>query len=102
MNALAETAAELIRTDPALAHEILRQMRPSAAGGLTGRQRDALEFIRGYHAENGITPTFEEICVGLGLGSKSGVHRLITGLEERGVIERIPGRARSIVLKVAA
>jgi SOS-response transcriptional repressor LexA len=94
---LVQTAAELIRTDPALAHEVVRQLT-SRTGGLTKRQADALRFIRGYHAEHGITPTFTEIMEAMDLRSKSSVHHLITGLEERGFITRIPYLARSIAL----
>jgi repressor LexA len=46
-----------------------------------------------------MAPTFQEISDHLGIASKSSVHRLITALEERGHIERIPGRVRAIKLK---
>lgn len=101
MTSLSETAAELIRTDPALANEVARLLSISG-GGLTERQADALEFIQVYFRANGFTPTFTEIMKEIGLHSKAGVHRLLTGLEERGVIERIPNRARSISLRVSA
>ncbi len=101
MTSLSETAAELIRTDPALANEVARQLAP-AVGGLTERQADTLDFIKNYYRANGFTPTFTEIMGEIGLHSKAGVHRLLTGLEERGVIERLPKKARSIVLKVPA
>lgn len=94
---LTDTASELIRTDPALAHEVARQLA-SNTGGLTKRQADALGFIRNYHAEHGITPTYSEIMDALGLASKSGVNRIVVGIEERGFIRRLPGRARSIAL----
>lgn len=65
--------------------------------GLTARQRDALVFIQKYTAENeGISPSFDDIQTALGLGSKSGVHRIVTALEERGRIRRLPNRARAI------
>ncbi len=66
--------------------------------GMTKRQKEALDFIRSFDASNEITPTFDEIRAGLGLASKSGVHRLVCGLEERGLIKRLPHRARSIEL----
>jgi DNA-binding MarR family transcriptional regulator len=94
---ISEAAAELIRTDPALAEEVVRQMSP-VGGGLTPRQSDALRFIREYLTANGITPTYDEIAPGIGLRSKAGVHRLVSALEERGHITRMPGRARSIAL----
>ncbi|MDP7539635.1 MAG: transcriptional repressor LexA [Alphaproteobacteria bacterium] len=67
---------------------------------LTRKQYDLLLFINRRLEENGISPSFEEMKEALGLRSKSGVHRLITGLEERGFIRRLPHRARALeVLK---
>ncbi|HJM61132.1 MAG TPA: transcriptional repressor LexA [Alphaproteobacteria bacterium] len=67
---------------------------------LTRKQYDLLVFINRRLEENGISPSFEEMKEALGLRSKSGVHRLITGLEERGFIRRLPHRARALeVLK---
>ncbi|MGJ2408935.1 hypothetical protein ACR8FJ_22490, partial [Salmonella enterica subsp. enterica serovar Paratyphi A] len=64
---LSKTAAELIRTDPALANEVVRQLAPST-GGMTDRQVDALEFIKRYvRGHDGRTPTFDEIKDGIGL-----------------------------------
>jgi hypothetical protein len=99
---LSETAAELIRTDPALAHEVARQLTAKPAGGLTRRQDDALQFIREYHAEHGIVPSYREVAYGLGLASVSGVYRLIDCLEDRGYLTRLPNQARSIVLREVA
>lgn len=65
---------------------------------MTRRQRDALNFIAAYIQEHGISPSFDEINIGLGLNSKSGVHRLVEALRERGEIEYLPYRARSIRL----
>ena len=102
MTSIAETARELIRTDPALAAEIGRLMTSRPAGGLTIRQRDALEFIRTYHGEHGVTPTFDEIRLGMGLRSKSDIKRLVDALVERGFVSRLANRARSIVLREVA
>ena len=66
--------------------------------GLTRRQRDLLDFIGAYMATENVAPSFEEMKVGIGLKSKSGIHRLIDSLEERGFINRIPDRARAIEL----
>lgn len=66
--------------------------------GLTKRQAECLTFIRTRMDENGVAPSFVEIMVSQGLRSKSGVHRLIAGLEQRGFIRRIPGAARAIEL----
>lgn len=63
---------------------------------LTRKQRELLKFIQAKLAETGISPSFDEMKEALGLRSKSGVHRLITGLEERGFIRRLPHRARAL------
>ncbi len=65
---------------------------------MTIRQKDALDFIKAYIAEHGVSPTYDEIKVGLGLHSKCGINRLVMGLVERGFISHIPGLARSINL----
>src|SRR5581483_3300084 len=62
---------------------------------LTRKQRELLQFIQERLADTGISPSFDEMKDALGLKSKSGVHRLITGLEERGFIRRLPHRARA-------
>jgi len=53
-------------------------------------------FINGRLAETGVSPSFDEMKEALGLKSKSGIHRLITGLEERGFIKRLAHRARAL------
>ncbi len=63
---------------------------------LTQRQRQLLHFIHGYMAEHGISPSFDEMRDALQLKSKSGIHRLISGLEERGFIRRLAYRARAV------
>ena len=63
---------------------------------LTRKQRELLKFIQERLADSGISPSFDEMKEALGLKSKSGVHRLITGLEERGFIRRLPHRARAL------
>ncbi len=64
---------------------------------LTAKQAALLTFIDGYIKKNhGVAPSFDEMTVALQLQSKSGVHRIITALEERGFIKRYPGRARAI------
>ncbi|GBD44739.1 LexA repressor [bacterium HR40] len=63
---------------------------------LTQRQLQLLRFIHAYVAENGVPPSFEEMRAALRLRSKSGIHRLISGLEERGYIRRLAYRARAI------
>ncbi|HUP67364.1 MAG TPA: transcriptional repressor LexA [Sphingomicrobium sp.] len=67
---------------------------------LTAKQRELLLFIDNRLRENGISPSFDEMREALDLKSKSGVHRLISALEERGFIRRLPNRARALeVLK---
>ena len=68
---------------------------------LTAKQRELLLFIDDRTKESGISPSFDEMREALDLKSKSGVHRLISALEERGFIRRLPNRARALeVLKL--
>jgi repressor LexA len=66
---------------------------------LTRKQRDLLLFIHKRMSTDDVAPSFEEMKEALDLKSKSGIHRLITGLEERGYIERLPHRARALEIK---
>ena len=63
---------------------------------LTKKQYDLLQFIDNHLKSRGVSPSFDEMKDALGLKSKSGIHRLITGLEERGFIRRLPHRARAL------
>ncbi|SPJ29375.1 transcriptional repressor LexA [Falsiruegeria mediterranea] len=63
---------------------------------LTKKQLDLLEFIHKRLQADGVPPSFDEMKVALDLRSKSGIHRLITALEERGFIRRLAHRARAI------
>lgn len=63
---------------------------------LTRKQKELLLLIRDRMAGDGVPPSFDEMKDALGLRSKSGIHRLITGLEERGFIRRLPHRARAL------
>ena len=63
---------------------------------LTKKQRDLLEFIHKRVQRDGVPPSFDEMKEALDLRSKSGIHRLITALEERGFIRRLAHRARAI------
>jgi repressor LexA len=63
---------------------------------LTKKQYELLVFINRKLSEGGVSPSFEEMKEALGLKSKSGIHRLIGGLEERGFIRRLPHRARAL------
>src|SRR3954453_7259114 len=63
---------------------------------LTRKQHDLLVYVDKRLAETGISPSFEEMKDALDLKSKSGVHRLISALEERHFIRRLPNRARAL------
>ena len=63
---------------------------------LTRKQHQLLIFINQRLDETGVSPSFDEMKEALGLKSKSGIHRLITGLEEREFIRRLPHRARAL------
>lgn len=68
---------------------------------LTQKQKDLLILIDTKINEAGIPPSYDEMKDALGLASKSGIHRLITALEERGFIRRLPNKARALeVLKL--
>jgi repressor LexA len=68
---------------------------------LTPKQQELLGFIQTRLEEGGVSPSFEEMKEALDLRSKSGIHRLINALEERGFIRRLPNRARALeVLKL--
>ena len=63
---------------------------------LTRKQQELLIFINDHLKQGGVSPSFDEMKDALGLKSKSGIHRLITGLEERGFIRRLAHRARAL------
>ena len=63
---------------------------------LTAKQHELLQFIQRKLEDTGISPSFEEMKDALDLKSKSGVHRLISALEERGFLRRLPNRARAL------
>lgn len=68
---------------------------------LTAKQQELLIFIHNRLEEGGVSPSFDEMKDALSLKSKSGIHRLISALEERGFIRRLPNRARALeVLKL--
>lgn len=68
---------------------------------LTAKQKQLLLFIHGRIKETGVSPSFDEMKEALNLASKSGIHRLITALEERGFLRRLAHRARALeVLKL--
>ena len=66
---------------------------------LTRKQHELLMFINQRLAATGVAPSFDEMKDALNLRSKSGIHRLISGLEERGFIRRLPHRARALEVR---
>ena len=66
---------------------------------LTLKQKELLDFIVDYFHSKNIYPTFEEMRKFLNIKSKSGVHKLLSSLEDKGVIERLPHKARALKLK---
>ena len=63
---------------------------------LTAKQRELLQFIHDRLKQSGVSPSFDEMREALDLKSKSGVHRLVSALEERQFIRRLPNRARAL------
>lgn len=63
---------------------------------LTQKQQNLLQYIRKNLEKDGVCPSFEEMKDALGLRSKSGIHRMVTALEERGFIRRLANRARAV------
>ena len=66
---------------------------------LTNKQRDLLLLIHDRMSKTSVAPSFEEMKEAIGLKSKSSVHRLISALEEKGFLRKIPQRARAIEVK---
>lgn len=66
---------------------------------LTGQQQQLLEFLSKRIGEDGVCPSFDEMKAALQLKSKSGIHRLVAALEERGFIRRLPNRARALEIR---
>src|SRR6202035_4878679 len=85
---------------PAVSNQDVSKSNDTATWGLvemlTRKQYELLRFIRERLKESGVPPSFDEMKDALDLRSKSGIHRLITALEERGFIRRLPNRARAI------
>ena len=65
---------------------------------ITTKQKQLLELIKNTIRKDGVPPSYDEMKDALGLASKSGIHRMITALEERGYIRRLPNKARAIEL----
>ena len=63
---------------------------------LTKKQKELLEYIQNYQTKSGVTPSYEEMKGALNLKSKSGIHRLVIALEERGFVRRLAHKARAL------
>jgi SOS-response transcriptional repressor LexA len=86
-------------TCPCCGHAFAPEKVEPRRSGMTAKQRDLLAFIRFFTAENdGVPPTYREMQDHMGVASMSGLHRLVSGLEERGFIRKLEHRARSIVV----
>jgi hypothetical protein len=104
-----QEALELVAMRPGFASAIAKLVQQGAARSLprtqmamTARQRELLDFIVRFSWDHaGVAPSYQEMCDFMGLASKSGIHRLIVALEERGHIRRLPNRARAIVVSDA-
>ena len=66
---------------------------------LTQKQNQLLSFLIKRIEKDGVSPSYEEICIELSLKSKSGIHRIVKSLEERGYVERLENKARAIAPK---
>ncbi len=88
MTNITATAKKLISEDPALAEEIRRQLSDTHIEALTLRQRQCLNFIRSYAAENECAPSLGVIAKHMGQASRSNVHRMDVAIESHGFIQR--------------
>ena len=71
-------------------------VRYNAPMAVTRRQKEILDFLESFVARNGYSPSFEEIARGMGLKSLATVHKHITNLEKKGMLDRVHNRSRSI------
>jgi len=65
---------------------------------MTKRQKQVLDFVLKFWEEHGYSPSYEDIGSGLGIASKSNVHRLIYSLVNRGFLKNQPGKSRSLLV----
>jgi DNA-binding MarR family transcriptional regulator len=95
------TAAEFVRDYPGFAEEVAdeyRRQHSDVPHGLTPRQLECMKFISSYVDQNGHAPTMNQIAAALGLKSRSGAHRIIESLIERGWLARVNGLHRSLAV----
>ena len=82
----------------ALRHPPVVEQPVLPIAGITRQQAATLEFIKTYQERYGASPSYDEIKQAMGFASKTSVHRLVHGLAERGAVQVLPGRHRSIAL----
>lgn len=87
-----------IEDDRELIARVLMATAAQSHLGLTPPQRQALTFIAGFTAKEGVSPSYSEIAAGLGRASKGNVHAIVRQLVERGAVRVGNGRARSIAI----
>jgi repressor LexA len=75
---------------------VARSIRFNAPMAVTRRQKEVLDFLESFVLRNGYSPSFEEIARGMGLKSLATVHKHITNLEKKGLLDRVHNRSRSI------
>lgn len=63
---------------------------------ITRRQKEVIDFLSGFTSTNGYSPSYEEIAAGLGLNSLATVHKHVTNLQNKGLLQRAHNRSRSI------
>src|ERR1035438_3644902 len=71
-------------------------IRYNAQMAITRRQKEVLDFLEAFVSRNGYSPSFEEIARGMSLKSLATVHKHITNLEKKGMLDRVHNRSRSI------
>jgi hypothetical protein len=91
-------AAQMKRAERLRARQTLAAVVPGKRFGMTLAQSRCLDFLRRYHAEKAIMPSFAEMRLGIGVSSTATIHRIIEALVKRGYITRIPGAARAMAL----
>ena len=74
--------------------------KPPPLSGLTPGQHRLLSFLQTFIDLHGYTPNYDQIAKGIGQKSKSGVHRLVSQLCERGYLKRLPQRSRTLTILV--
>lgn len=96
MSDLRARAIQLVTNEPDLCMEIAKVIAERAPAGLTPKQLELYEFVKAYKETFDIPPTFGEMARAVGLQSRSGVDRLISGLERRGLVARKKGLTRGL------